>query len=416
MSGQEAGARLTDHERRRRASIARRYAAIASPTREDDEAFASELGLSVDSLWRLARAWRLGAAGEVGVEDQTTLRARALEAARDPDLSEVSPSRHPLMEARLQVIADHLEIVRPTPADVTAAAKTLELTVPSFRRLLREWIRHRNPALLAGGSTPMRKARYERKEIASREPQMVRALANLGTQVSSMALHREVVRLCEIDGVAPPGQPTTYARLMRARSDASMNEGPPGFALDHSAINLAVRREDGADPTMAVLSMLFCSTSGRIVAHSMSLEPPSPGRTAALLSMAASILPPGTEELTLDIPAHPEWRSLDDTLKASGVPIRIDSSKRLAAGKLAARRFGDLVGTLRLRPGHTRSPATARLTRVMGADNPLTPSDAAGAVDAAVRFHNSGRAEPTVGFVPSGRLNDFTKALDQISS
>ena len=41
---------------------------------------------------------------------------------------------------------------------------------------------------------------------------------------------------------------------------------------------------------------------------------------------------------------------------------------------------------------------------------------ASGAVDAAVRLHNSGRAEPTVGFVPSGRLNDFTKALDQTSS
>lgn len=393
--------RMTDHERRRRASIARRYTAIASPTREDDEAFAKELGLSVDSLWRLARAWRLGVVDEASAEDQTAARARALDAAREPDLSGVSPSRRPLMEERLKVIARHLEIPASTPADLMTAATSLDLTVASFRRLLRGWIRHRNPALLPGGSSPMRNTRYQRKVLASCEQQMAQALTNLGTQVSSMALHREVVRLCEVDGVKPPVQTTVYARLMRARSEASMDDGEPGFVVDHSAVNLTVHPPEGGDPTIAVLSMLFCSRSGRIVTHSLSLDPPSPGRTAALLSVGTSKLPPGSEQLTMRIPAQPEWQALTDALVARGVTVSVTSSKRMTAGKLATRRFGDLIGPLRMRPRHTRSPRTARLTRVMGAGDPLTLSEALLAIEDAVRRHNSERAEPTVGFVPT---------------
>lgn len=421
MAGQGAGSRLDAKERRRRAAIARRYVAIGSPTRADDEAYARELGLSVDSLWRLARTWRLAAdTAERPEADPIAARARALEAARDPDLSHVSPSRRPLVRERLRVIAEHLAKEHPTGADVDEAAATLGMTAHSFRRLLRGWIQHRNAALLPGGSAAIRNSRYERKDVGAREPHFARALETLGTQVSSMALHREVVRLCEADGVRPPCQPTTYNRLMRARSEAPTSEGWSGFGLDHSAIALAVATEGGRAPTLAVLGMVFAMTSGRIVAHTLSPDPPTPRRTAELLRRALAELPPGGEPLTLCVSADPGWEELREVLRAAAVETvsgerRPGSTGRPLASRLATRRFGDLIGALRLRPRQTRDPANAAMTRVMGSEAPLTLADATAAVDDVIRLHNEGRQATVDGFVPLGGAAGLATALDHLA-
>lgn len=149
----------------RRAQVVQRYSEISNPSLADDHAHAAELGVSVDTLYRLKKIWRhsgdpaalYGSWTRVTAED----RRKALEAARTADLTGVDPLRRDEVRRRLSIIRDYLAHERPGNAELLAAASAMGVAPSSFQKMLRSWIIVPSAAALPNSATPAR--RHHRK-------------------------------------------------------------------------------------------------------------------------------------------------------------------------------------------------------------------------------------------------------------
>lgn len=93
----------------RRADVVRRSVSIDRPSAQEDRAHAEELGLSVDSLFRLAAAWRMHG-GKLAMRGTHAARPRRNDPAWAEiladvvDVDRVHPSRREETLRRIRVI------------------------------------------------------------------------------------------------------------------------------------------------------------------------------------------------------------------------------------------------------------------------------------------------------------------------
>lgn len=209
--------------------ILRRYVAIQNPTAEDDRAFAQELGLSEHMLWRLATAWlahRKAAAlpGARKPADWTPEQRR--EAARDAlgpvDLSGVRPTRRTEALARIRAVGHYLTIENPSSEDQAAAAESVGVSRLHFRRLVREWIHHRNAGALPGAK-PLKKFRPRRRSALGdeREQIIARAIADCPPDAIPGQVAAYADKLALEQGLDPFKEGTVRYRVLKARGSAT---------------------------------------------------------------------------------------------------------------------------------------------------------------------------------------------------
>lgn len=384
-------------EAERRASIVRRYSRIESPTLLDDERFAAELGLSVDTLYRLARLWRHheDPALLTGARTKSTAvdLAAALAATADPDLSGVNPTRRPLIRSRIAALRSFLQITQPTREDEIASATAIGMSPDAFRRLYRSWVLARDPAALPGGSTPARTPKRRSPAISQETERVIaEAIAALGPDASSLAVHRKVAERCKAEGLPPPDRSTVYYRFVAARATMQRNE-PPSIAVDHSALALPVTGADGDQ--LPVLSAVVQRPSGRILAHRLSLEPPTAATTAKLLAEALGRMPAGDRRVPLQLgaPKGADWDGLTGTLMGAAVSVDTGPTRSLRAGHFLTRTFGEALGRLRLRPRIATRPRDVPIRRMGRGSVPLSLDEARTVVDGIVDDLNAARPD-----------------------
>lgn len=398
----------------RRAGVIRRYVGIVQPTEGDDERFANELGVSRDTLYRLAAAWRRhpDEASLQGSRIRTGAAERqaALAAAVSPDLRGVDPSRRPEISRRIGIVRNLLEIACPSREDVKAAAVAMGMHESAFRRLLRIWLLHRDAASLPGAKRPMRIPHRRARTVPVEVERIVtRTMREAGPDVSSVGLHRMVDARCRELGLKAPSQSTLYHRLMAMRAD-TVDDVDPVLVVDHCALALAVEVE--GEVQLPVLGMVFERPSGRIMVHSLSYGPPT-ARAAAMLLIDAVERDHATRwpRLALDMGfgAGDEWADLRSFLEAAGVDLT-DRGRPLRAGRAIGRTMGDVVGNLRFRPRSTLNPDAPLTGRLIRAGSVLRPVEAAAVVDDAVALHNADRPG-SGGFVTAANLPGLVTSL-----
>ena len=103
---------------------------------------------------------------------------------------------------------------------------------------------------------------------------------------------------------------------------------------------------------------------------------------------------------TFRAPKGEQWDELLSSLDASGVKVDIGGSRALAAGRLIQRLVGASLEDLRFKPGLTSRP-TAPISRVPGAENPLSFEEAVEVISSRIARHNAGAEEATFRLVLS---------------
>lgn len=207
----------------RRAEITSRYVAIPFPTLEDDERFAAELGLSRDSLYRLAAAWRRHGDPEALQGSRVRAEANAVPlavatASGTLDLSGVSPTRRLQTRRRIEIIRDYLQIERPAKADVVDAAALIGVRPYRFKRMVKIWLLYRDPAALPGAVIPKRRSNRLRPAVDEvAEKSVADAILELGADASCAAVHARTEQICQDRQCKVPSRSTVYNRLKTER-------------------------------------------------------------------------------------------------------------------------------------------------------------------------------------------------------
>lgn len=382
-------------EAQRRAKILRRYAAIEVPTLADDERFAAELGLAKDTLYQLARSWRLHSDPDMlpGSFTRTASGDRDLAHAAtiDPDLSGVMPTRRAVIAARLTELRAFLEIEKPTREDEQASAERLGMNIGAFRRFHRAWVLARDPAALPGASIPIRAPRRRRPRLSVEVERLIAELIEeAGPNGKALAIHREVCRRCDAGGLEHPDKVTVHQRFVEARGRMPLTDLKPGLAIDHVALQIPVL--NGRRVQFAVLSAVIDLPSGRVLSHNLSLRPPTARVVAAMID---SIVEQGTGEdvvpLLINTPAGTGWSALWTALKTNGVTARRTANRTLAPGFMLARLFGSRIDRFRLRPRLTERPASKQPPISGQMSAPLGLDEARAAVRDAIAAANAAR-------------------------
>ncbi len=404
----------------RRAAILRRYVAIRKPSLGDDERFAEELGLSRDALYRLAKSWRLhgdetllrGSHAKASTAD----RRAALSATAEPDLAGVNPTRRPLIRRRIEALRAFLLIRAPTAEDERKAAASIDMSVDSFQRLHRSWVLTRDPAALPGGSTPARTPRRRAPALSSElERLMEDAFAELGPDASTAQAHREIVARCRQAGMRAPDKSTVYFRFVDARAKMAAADAPPGFAIDHTAIELPVRTPHGDQ--LPVLSAVIALPAGRIVAHALALDPPSARSAAGLLARALdqAMSAGDAVPLHLGVPKGSDWDQLLRALDDGGVETVQGPTRSLRPGHFLTRMLGTRLGRLKLRPRIAMRPTEAPIKPMGRGSQPLDLREARDVIDEIVAWINADRPKADKAWVGESRRQALTQSLGAIA-
>lgn len=202
-------------EARRRASVLDRYVALERPTALDDAEAASELGLAVDTMIRLAKSWRRHRDETLLVGRATALarRGEASEAqimAEDVDLAGVRPERRDEIIRRIRIIQRHLASAAQGIDDTVACAAEMGVSPVRFIRLTQTWMLLARPEEMPGATrngTPWR-----RKPGRLRRLDLLRAaLAEADPDAPLRAAYGAFVSACVAEGIKPLSRPRFYA-------------------------------------------------------------------------------------------------------------------------------------------------------------------------------------------------------------
>lgn len=398
-----------------RSEIIQRYVAEENGSEALDLRYAAEIGLTVDSIRRMAKDWLSHRDPNLikGAKAQETEidRLAAIEAAKKPNLRNVDPARRQEIIHKIGVIRRHLEIGEPTEADEDAGSRDLGVSRKKFREIVRSWTLNPDPTTLPRASRRRRRMNgmmTVRPEVSSFIGQ---AIAEMGIDASSLKIHKRVADLCMDAGLKTPSNATVYYRLMEARA-LQTEKGSDTIAVDHFAVSIAV---DGANGTqMPIASIVFQKPTGRVVAHYLSLDPPDHLRTAKILLSALK-----TEEdhpmevpLLMGRPPEPEWDMLNGVLVGSGVEMGRDCGT-LRPGRLATRTFGTRLGNLNIRPRFTMNPMRTP-SHGLKTDRPIDMDEAHRAMDDAVLMHNESRAVRKTSFCSGTNREKLIDSLERI--
>lgn len=389
---------LEKSEIQQRANIVRRYVALASPSADDDNRFAEQLGLSVDSLLRLAASWRRHGRIDTlqGARAKPTEHDRALAiavASGDLDMSRVSPTRRAETRRRIEIIRDYMLIEKPSIEDNDRAAEAAGMQRYRFNRMVKAWQIHRDPTAIPGSVTPARRPRRKNPTISQDAEQAIRdAILELGHDAAGASIYDLAVQLCAQRGVTPASAATTYLRIADARSGG----GPPshGIVLDHTALRLLVTLNGRLQ--LPVVSLAIQTPSLRILAFSTSLSPPTAQNADSLIDLLFGMERPDAQRLPLHLraPRGGDWDTLLKRLASEGVEVETGYRRSLEPGQLTVRTLGPTLGALHLNQGLTTQPwkVPNRLLERMAA---IAPEQANEMIEEAIAEHNLQTSRPS---------------------
>jgi hypothetical protein len=215
-------------EARRRGAIVERYIAIHLPTAEDDRRFAEELGLTEDSMLRLARAWRLHrdarllAGPDVALSRQGAPDRAAL-LAQEIDMDGVDPDRRIEMLRRIRIIQSYIEDHERGCADRNAAAADIGVSAARFATLVKRWRMHASAKAMPGAT---RGARVWRRNEEQRRRRMdiLRTLFEPDPTAPIVSLHERLTHECRRQGLQPLSLPRVHGLVREMRRDLSRDQ------------------------------------------------------------------------------------------------------------------------------------------------------------------------------------------------
>lgn len=234
-------------------------------------------------------------------------------------------------------------------------------------------------------------------------------IADLGPEASSLAVHDAVKALCERDGLKVPNKLTIYRRLMVAKANAFRSLSP-AISVDHVALALPIQQ--GGQTQFPILGLLFSRSTGKILAHTLSLDAPTAASTMCLLEAAPDVGDDATiVELEFLRSARKDAEGLRSIVRRAGVTLAPPRSGRV--GALIANTFGDSLGRVRFRPGLTNKPHKRPLQSTGRGSKPLTFQEAEDAVAGIVAEHNANASGPKFTFAGAAALAQLKMALEQ---
>lgn len=397
----ERGLSRIDPSRReevaRRIEIIDRYVAIERPTEEDDRRTAQELGLAVDTMFRLAASWRRHRRADLlpgaQVDHVSSLSteerlAAAAEAAEPIDLDGVHRARRAETERRIRAVGKHLMLPNPTRSDVERDGARLGLSAEGFARLVRAWLVHRKASMMPGATFTIKKARKTGKGVSAEvERLMADAIAEAGTDAGLSRVFRTVQAMAERQGVKPPARGTVASRLASARTETRPDVASPTSAIvvDHVAFDMAMRADEA--PCRPQAAVVFLVPSGRIVAHASASEGASAASALAALSSAVEQQGEGSPA-PVQITSIPSDGIARARLELEDMGIEVSPDSGGATTWAARRHLGPSVGDLVLYAAAAgRNLITGRALKRLG--EPIDEQRAAEIVRRAVERHNS---------------------------
>lgn len=213
-------------EARRRATIVARYAKLDPPSPDDDRRHAEELGLSVDSLWRLAAAWRAHG-------DNTTIRgARVVRPdgegrdapaimATDIDMQGVRPDRRDETLRRIRVIQKYVGNPSRTAQDRLAGAREMRVSPNRFDMVVRQWCLHPKASLMPGAAPIKRRYGFRTPERIRVHEILHEIVRSSDPEKTVKSIHDDLVEACTSEGLKPLALQRLYpiVRQLRTAND-----------------------------------------------------------------------------------------------------------------------------------------------------------------------------------------------------
>lgn len=370
----------------KRAAIIREYASIDGPSAAQTETASAKLGISTSRLHQLVRAWV--AHGQTSMatgtlDEQERLVGAAIAATEgDLDMSGVPEIRRAEIERRIRLIGRYLRTGSRDRVTTQGFVEEYGSTYNTFRSALNVWLLSRTPALMPGAAVTA-PGRRKGPVIDKEGEAAVRQVADeLGRTAGLTAVHRRVAEICNAEGLKRPSAPTVYRWLMAIRNEPMEGGRDDAVCLDRVSIESDAAGEHREPLT---LTLLFGSTSGRILAHLVDEAPPSPASDARVI---ADLLASGGEGACITIeggmPPGSGWDDLIEVLRCSGVSLWYPETRSLASGTLALKTFGNRIGGIRikrLRRDASRPPSAPETMEVMR-----------NRVESAVAAHNADRS------------------------
>lgn len=305
---------------------------------------------------------------------------------KSPDLTGIDPLRWAEVTRRIEAIEAYLALPFPTADDRAAAARSVGLGAPQFMNLVRAWQVSRRPDAIAstGGRT-----RTPRGPRSGGLPPATRAAAEEAIAALPVnASHREAIRavakLCAQRRTRPPSDGMVAYIRMSLLNRIVGGAGPSHLVIGRAIVAMPVRIDDRL--ILPELLIAVDLRDGAVRAAALALgDGPSPSFREELGRLDMT----GIELLVETV----EDREISMAVVAEDRDLRT----RFSTGRMLAKTLGSGIGPVDLIYSPRTKLTPERILRA-GADEPLSPADAAIVLQAALAEHDRrrGAGEPVL--------------------
>ncbi len=303
----------------------------------------------------------------------------------DITMNGVAPLRWAAMRKRVDVLQRFAAIDKPTAKDRQDAAEQLELSANQFKRLVRSWRLHKNPAALNGAGAPEHKRAHRSDGLDNRVLGIITAAIDLhGPSDQPTVISNTVWSECDRRSLKRPSNGTIWNYIRKARRAA----GP----IDDAGREIIIGR------AWAELPVWKTSDEAELIRPELLVALRMPERE--IVGFATDLQLAGPPVLG-DLDVSEQDRPIVVTQLDAGITECNRPQDRLTFAEDANARFarmmGPAIGNIALTFRLPRSDASKLLTSVL--DAPLSPQDAILAIQYAMNAHNKhvksqSKAEP----------------------
>ncbi len=292
----------------------------------------------------------------------------------DITMNGVAPTRWNAMRKRVEVLQRFAAIDKPTAKDREDAAEQLGLSANQFKRLVRSWRLHKDPAALNGAGAPEQKRSHRSDGLDESVLAIIDAAIDLhGPSAQPSVISNTVWAECDRRSLTRPSNGTIWNSIREARRIAGpISDAGPEILVGRVWAELPVRkRRDKPEHVRPELLVALKLPEREIVAVATDLQ--SGG-------------PPVLGDLRLIETDRPIVITRHDAGVAVGNVPPDKMTYAEDANARFARVMGPAIGNIALAFRLPRSDAARLLTSVL--DAPLSPQDADLAIRYAVDAHN----------------------------
>lgn len=260
-----------------------------------------------------------------------------------PLLVNLTPQQWAETARRFEVIDRFRKLTRPTTSDAINAARELGLRRSGFYKLLRVL----NESRLPVDATERGRPRTTPQQVA----QLIDLAAErMGRSATAAQIKREVERLCLAEALEPPGLAAIKTRLdakpvtpdvaatLRRQCDLVLDASPLPFYVGGE-------QESG----QATLSALLLASTGRILAHRLSIGQPDAETWRDLIDDMVPLPRTGRARVLIKTAGiTPPSAEIQRDMKDYGIDYHERLSRRLRPGGALRAVFGRHIGRVRL--------------------------------------------------------------------